>query len=396
MAHDLMIAMLFVSTTAFVTNLPVPSRRCLSHAMRGYPLEDALWDEVAEDLEFPRRMVDKAHGLHVDPAVVISLALVSILLLSTMVVTVPDDSKGVPRFDIALPKLSEWIEVPGGQGGVYQFSSDESFSIAPVSTIAQLLEATLFQWRVFTLETRYPTGFYGGADENPVIELLRAVVNFFGTGLKNRARYEARCAEECEIGADRALDSLPAPDCCDPDNFVDGFGLSIGARNRDGSLVGISSVRVRLVPFDGRDYFFAYVTGIAVAASARRQGLASGLLDFCARKAKAWGADGIALHVNKINTPALNFYARRNFEIIPDFFGYNPTRFLLYADFRARPRFLDVPLPTPSTIVSTSSDSDGDLLTDDAERLTRTTELLSAAATPREKDLFQKTAQRNS
>jgi hypothetical protein len=74
----------------------------------------------------------------------------------------------------------------------------------------------------------------------------------------------------------------------------------------------------------------AYVTGLAVTRESRRKGVASALLDYAERKGEAWGASGLCLHVNRLNTPALYFYESRGYGIIPDWYGYNSQRFLLH------------------------------------------------------------------
>ena len=70
-----------------------------------------------------------------------------------------------------------------------------------------------------------------------------------------------------------------------------------------------------------------------MSSSSRRKGVASALVDFCERKARAWGADGICLHVNRLNAPALRFYDSCGFAIVPDWLGFNNQRFLLYRSF---------------------------------------------------------------
>jgi peptide-methionine (R)-S-oxide reductase len=82
---------------------------------------------------------------------------------------------------------------------------------------------------------------------------------------------------------------------------------------------------------DGHDYrYAAYITGLAVAKSARRRGVASTLVDYAERKGAAWGAAGLCLHVNRLNTPALRLYDRLGFSVVPDWYGYNNQRFLLF------------------------------------------------------------------
>lgn len=273
--------------------------------------------------------------LRVDPAVLVSGSLVAFAFLALMVVTVPEKIQRQPT-DVSLPKLADWLSSPttSRRAGLYEFRPDDDedgrLDLAPISSAFELLEATLFQWRVFS-DTSYPTGFYNGR-ENAGVELFRAVFQFFATGLANQGRYEALCAEECEVGPDDAVLTL-TDQCCDPDKFVPGFGISIAARTRDRRLVGVASLRVRPLDEGESNRYCGYVTGIAVASSARRQGLASTLLDFCAKKARAWGTSGIALHANKFNTPALAFYQKQGFEIRDDIYGYNDARFLLYADF---------------------------------------------------------------
>ena len=67
-----------------------------------------------------------------------------------------------------------------------------------------------------------------------------------------------------------------------------------------------------------------------MAKSARRRGVASTLVDYAERKGAAWGAAGLCLHVNRLNTPALRLYDRLGFSVVPDWYGYNNQRFLLF------------------------------------------------------------------
>lgn len=291
-------------------------------------LEDEFLDEL------PRRVAAAPAPL-VDPALLGPLCIVSVLLLLAQVLTVDDEIVMPPS--ASLPNLEAWLDEPGG-GGVFRFSRPQGdFQLLPVATPSQLFQATLFQWRVYALETSYPTGF--SRDDDPVIELVRALFQYFSKGLKNQAKYESNCAAEFRAGADAALATLGTP--TGEPGFVKGFGLSIAANGLgDDEPLGVTSLRVRQLPSDVWDFanterdYVGYITGLAVAKSARRRGVASGMLDFCARKSQAWGARGIALHVNKRNKPALRFYASLGFDVVPDWFGFNNQRFLLYADFK--------------------------------------------------------------
>ena len=60
------------------------------------------------------------------------------------------------------------------------------------------------------------------------------------------------------------------------------------------------------------------------------RGVASTLVDYAERKGAAWGAAGLCLHVNRLNTPALRLYDRLGFSVVPDWYGYNNQRFLLF------------------------------------------------------------------
>ena len=223
-------------------------------------------------------------------------------------------------------------------------------------TPGQLWAATLFQWRVFSLETNVPTGFQRGPGDPAAIELLRAVVEFFTRGFPNAKRYEGRVEDEFAAGPDGTPGRPPAPGAFRaadrPDavvrrcsDFVDGFGLSVTADAADGERLGLASLRLRRLPprealwpregeddhGDGHDYrYAAYITGLAVAKSARRRGVASTLVDYAERKGAAWGAAGLCLHVNRLNTPALRLYDRLGFSVVPDWYGYNNQRFLLF------------------------------------------------------------------
>ncbi|KAJ8600266.1 hypothetical protein CTAYLR_000623 [Chrysophaeum taylorii] len=287
--------------------------------------------------ELPRRVVAEPPNNPLEIAVPASIVLAA--LLASMVVTV-DVTDAPPKIGATPPRLDEWLGRGEAFRGVYRFadSSEEEqqqpFDLVAVASPFDLLAATLFQWRVFSLETIYPTGF--GSDENAAIELLRALSDFFGKGLSNARKYESNCKAEVAAGPDVALTTLPPRVL--HDDFVDGFGVSVAAR-ADDALLGLATLRVKTLPADlwkGRGdarTYVAYITGLAVARDARRQGVASKLVDFSARKARAWGADAISLHVNKFNAPALRFYASLGFEVIPDWFGHNPARFLLYAHF---------------------------------------------------------------
>ena len=236
-----------------------------------------------------------------------------------------------------------------------------SFEIKGVSSAWDLFQATVYQWRVFSLETRYPTGFYNQGNDDAVLEFLRAIWGFFTAGLENQVTYEKRCVSETVAGPDAAQRFLPSPPRFDTNArppaivkacqaFVPDFGISITASDGPKTL-GMISLRVRTLPptayltelarrkssfleerrpqFDDDDddvdedplafdtivlslptmavesryRHVGYITGLAVSRTARRRGVASTLVDFCGRKAAAWGADALCLHVNKLNVP---------------------------------------------------------------------------------------------
>lgn len=68
----------------------------------------------------------------------------------------------------------------------------------------------------------------------------------------------------------------------------------------------------RVTPRPPRNAF--YVDGLAVAAGARRLGVATALLDEAARLAREHGASGIALDTGIANAPARALYAAAGFE----------------------------------------------------------------------------------
>ncbi|KAJ1462977.1 hypothetical protein M885DRAFT_504465 [Pelagophyceae sp. CCMP2097] len=317
-------------------------------------------------------------------ALAIPFAIVALLLIAATVITVPTDD-ATPPPNTPMPRLIDYCgreEDDAKRGGKRGARPRETaLALQPLDSLGTYAAATLFQWKVFALETgSFPTGFSRSSD-NAAIELLRAAAGF-PKALQNAKTYEALGAAEFQAGADAAafdVGSIPrllfdarasgeanvrraAP-------FVQGVGLSLVAKSEDdGEWLGLVSLRLRRLPprgamvplmamaDDGQvmdaaaavgsaadgdaaavvggpaECFrnVAYITGLAVSRNARRKGVASALVNFCDRKSAAWGADGLALHVNKLNAPALRFYAARGFDVVPDWLGHNTARFLLY------------------------------------------------------------------
>lgn len=300
-------------------------------------------------------------------ALVAAVGIVGLLLLAATVFTVDEVDDTPPPLGASYPRLEDWT---GYDAAPRRGAAPSATTVAlnPVVTPGELWAATLFQWRVFSLESDAPTGFQRGPGDPAVIELLRAVVEFFTRGQPNARRYEGRVDDEWAAGPDAAPASpepsgaFPAPpETFDEaravvrrcSTFVEGFGLSVTADASDGERLGLTSLRLRRLPprsalwpredeawsreqeggddTDAGDYrYAAYITGLAVARSARRRGVASTLVDYAERKGAAWGADGLCLHVNRLNTPALRLYDRLGFSVVPDWYGYNNQRFLLH------------------------------------------------------------------
>jgi len=91
--------------------------------------------------------------------------------------------------------------------------------------------------------------------------------------------------------------------------------------------VPLGTVELSLRPFGtwNRDTWFwqvgrqhcPYIANLAVVPTARRRGIASGLLDCCERTARDWGYDRIYLHVLTTNDRAVRLYRQRGYRIQP-------------------------------------------------------------------------------
>ena len=81
---------------------------------------------------------------------------------------------------------------------------------------------------------------------------------------------------------------------------------------------------------DGHDGRYAAYTTASPWPS-RRGGAASRRLWSIMPREGRLGRRPLCLHVNRLNTPALRLYDRLGFSVVPDWYGYNNQRFLLFA-----------------------------------------------------------------
>ena len=367
---------------AVSTRLPTPRARFGDlDAAEPVSLGAAVdWDDVEGARFLAKRAAAAASQQSDDPLLLlIPVAIVGFLFLAATVVTVDVDDDTPPPPQATYPKLADWLGEATPRRRPEPVAA--AFELAPVVTARELFAATLFQWRVFEFETGgFPTGFQRGDGDGAAVELLRALVSYWTTGLPNARRYEARATDEFAAGADASPRGAPAPrpfpdaagraapreavvrTCAE---FADGYGLSVVARADDGECLGLISLRLRRLPpadalWPARDAdprarapaaepsaepyrLVGYITGLAVASVSRRKGVASALVDYCERKAAAWGAAGMCLHVNRLNAPALRFYDTCGFTIVPDWIGFNNQRFLLYRPFDGAPELPPAP-----------------------------------------------------
>ena len=276
--------------------------------------------------------------------VAVPVLIVASLFVIANVITVPVEDLTPPPLDRERP--ADYYSSVYGGGEARRVERTVDFEVEAIGSALELFKATIYQWRVFSLETRYPTGFYSGQGDSAALEFLRALYGFFTSGLANQVVYESKNQIETAMGPDFSNRTLPLAPFFDRktpprlvvrrcQTFVPDFGLSIAAKDKDTTL-GIISLRVRYLPPRHNSSHYrsvGYITGLAVSRTARRRGVATALVDFCARKSKAWGADALCLHVNNLNRPALSFYATQGFELIDDWLGYNPRRVLLQQSF---------------------------------------------------------------
>ncbi|XP_022888284.1 uncharacterized protein LOC111403881 isoform X1 [Olea europaea var. sylvestris] len=61
---------------------------------------------------------------------------------------------------------------------------------------------------------------------------------------------------------------------------------------------------------------YGYIANLCVAKSARRQGIASRMMQFAIMSAKKQGAEQVFVHVHRHNTPAQRLYQKMGFEVI--------------------------------------------------------------------------------
>ncbi|KAL2480316.1 Acyl-CoA N-acyltransferases (NAT) superfamily protein [Abeliophyllum distichum] len=61
---------------------------------------------------------------------------------------------------------------------------------------------------------------------------------------------------------------------------------------------------------------YGYIANLCIAKSARRQGIASSMLQFAIMSAKQQGADKVFVHVHRHNIPAQGLYQKMGFEVI--------------------------------------------------------------------------------
>ena len=270
--HAYGVLFLAVPLHAFVlpTTVRAPNYRCYATLN-----PETLWhvpETFWPSLEPATTLLAKSE-LQETTALPIALGVVFSVYALALVVTVPDENVRPPPADEPPPALSDAIRSLGaiGRAGGDDAAREDatpplSLALRATRSPSDVARASIFQWRVFTLEK-------GSAVEtmrrqgtltapNPPLELLRTALKL-GQTVLSAARYEGAAAEEL------SLSSAPTTTLAPPAQAFPGRSTRVSRR---GGRRSLRLVRIRIRVHVPDCYFVtALRTTFSCISAARRR-----------------------------------------------------------------------------------------------------------------------------
>nr|GMD01734.1 uncharacterized protein LOC109147692 isoform X1 [Ipomoea batatas] len=135
-------------------------------------------------------------------------------------------------------------------------------------------------------------------------------------GLKRRCK--AQFGQKCTCVVVTANKKEGDVRCPPMKNMVGTLDLVIGQLLPGETFLGEMVKAPGFCNIDSKTSRYGYIANLCVAKSARRQGIASNMLHFAIRIAKASGADLVFVHVHRTNNSAQQLYRKVGFQMVEE------------------------------------------------------------------------------